>query len=86
MEKANKSGENANNPFTELDKFFATLFQSMPTGEEVEEEISENAMIVAKELFNQFSAFIAVGFSRPEAFRLIQTIIANSIKGGNING
>ena len=65
MEKANKSGENANNPFAK------------------EEEISENAMIVAEAFYDQFLAFMKVGFSKPEAFRLIQTIIANSIKGGN---
>lgn len=86
MEKVNNSGENANNHFAELDEFFATLLQSMPTGEEVEEEISENAMIAAEGLHDQFLAFMKVGFSRPEAFRLIQTMIANSLKGGNING
>lgn len=86
LDAPNKLGENTNKPFAELDKFFSTLFPSIPTGEEIEEEISENAMIAAEGLHDQFSAFMKVGFSRPEAFRLIQTMIANSLKGGNING
>lgn len=53
---------------------------------EIEKEINETAMIAAEGLHDQFSAFMKVGFSRPEAFRLIQTMIANSLKGGNING